>query len=249
MPDTILKSKNLTKEFGELVAVDHLDIAFSDDEICAVIGPNGAGKTTLFNLLCGVLSPSEGTITYKGNDITSLSVVDTARQGLVRSYQTANLFQELTVSENVRTAAQQNYSKYNFWKSIEDIPGLSQDVSEILQFLRLADVGNKEVSELSHGERRTLEIAVALGSEPDMILMDEPTSGISPEETEQITNTIEKIAADIPVVVVEHKMSVVRRVADRIVVLHNGQKLAEGPPEQIRDDERVREVYLQEETV
>lgn len=249
MGQTVLKTENLTKEFKGLIAVDDLSVSFEQDHLYAIIGPNGAGKTTFFNLLSGVLDPTTGTIRFKGEDITTCSLEEVAQKGLARSYQTNNLFNELTAFENIRIAAQSKFNGYNFWADIDDIPELNDRTEELLQRLNLTEARENLVSELSHGERRTLEIAVALGTDPDFLLMDEPTSGISPEETDKITDIIDRIADDIPVVVVEHKMSVVRRIADQIVVLHNGKKIAEGPPEVVRNNAQVREVYLQEKKI
>lgn len=249
MGQVLLETKNLSKVFGGLNAVDNVSVAFEEDQLYAVIGPNGAGKTTFFNLLAGTFKPTSGEILYKNEDITSLSLEEVARRGLARSYQTNNLFGSLTALENIRIAAQTKFKGYNFWSDVDDIPELNERADKLLNYLNLEDARDSIVSELSHGERRTLEIAVALGTDPDFLLMDEPTSGISPEETDQITDVIDLIADDIPVVVVEHKMSVVRRIADRIIVLHDGKIIAEGPPQTVRENEQVREVYLQEKQI
>lgn len=244
MVDPILETSNLTKEFDGLVAVDDVSVSFMPDELYAIIGPNGAGKTTFFNLVTGVLQPTRGSIRFNGDDITDLSVRDVARRKLIRSYQITQIFEGLSVVENVRIAVQSDHQAYNFWKDISDIPELTERAEEILREVGLEDKREVQAGNLSHGEQRTLEIAIALGSDPEMLLLDEPSSGMSPEETTEVIELIDSLATRLPIVLIEHKMSVVRQVADEILVLHNGEVLAFGPPDEIQEDERVREVYL-----
>jgi len=244
MPKPILETSNLTKEFDGLVAVDDVSVSFVSDNLYAIIGPNGAGKTTFFNLVTGVLQPTRGSIRFKRDDITDLSVRDVARRKLVRSYQITQIFEGLSVVENVRIAVQSDHQAYNFWKDISDIPELTDRAEEILREVGLEDKRDVPAGNLSHGEQRTLEIAIALGSDPEMLLLDEPSSGMSPEETSEVIELIDSLATRLPIVLIEHKMSVVRQVADEILVLHNGEVLAFGSPDEIQRDDRVREVYL-----
>lgn len=243
MRSPILEVDGLTRKFGGFTAVNHVTTTF-EDEICAIIGPNGAGKTTFFNLLTGVLEPTSGRIVFQGEDITAMSPEDIARQGLMRSFQITQLFEDLTTLENVRVAVQSTTGSYNFWRSIDDYPELTNRAEELLTRVGMEGKRDQLAANLSHGEQRTLEIAVALGTDPDLLLLDEPSSGMSPEETNDVIELLGALGRDIPIVLVEHKMGVVREVADRIVVLHRGEIIADGPPDVVRQDEQVRTVYL-----
>ena len=241
---TILRVENLRKQFEGIVAVDDVTAEFREDELHAIIGPNGAGKTTFFNLLTGALEPTSGTITFRGEDITHAKASDIARRGLIRSYQVTKLFDGLTVLENVAVAVQSNENAYNFWG--EASPAVTERAREILDRVDLSAKADSLASNLSHGEQRTLEIAVALGTDPELLLLDEPTSGMSPEETREVIELVGELREEFPVVLIEHKMSVVNEVADRILVLHNGKKIADDAPEAVRSDPEVRRVYLGE---
>lgn len=240
----ILQTDALRKEFDGLVAVNDISVDFAEDELCSIIGPNGAGKTTFFNLLTGTLPPTSGTVTFKGMDITNLGASDIAREGLTRSYQITQLFQNITAFENVYIAAQTNYNPYNFWSNVDDFPDIEEDAMDALEQVGLVDKHDSIAANLSHGEQRTLELAIALGSDPEMLLLDEPTAGMSAEETQSMITLIGELAEDLPIVLVEHKMSVVMSVSDRVVVLHNGEKIADGTPDHVRADSEVQRVYL-----
>lgn len=247
MGEVILETKHLTKQFGGLVATDDVSLEFDTDSLHAIIGPNGAGKTTLFNLLTGTLKPTDGEVLFRGEKITGLEPEKIARRGLIRSYQNTELFDSLTVFENIRLAAQVGASNpFNFWSDVETLEKPLARTREIVQRLDLEDKQDDKVSNLSHGERRVLEIGVTLGSDPDLLLLDEPTAGMSSEETQQMMELIVELSQNTPIVFIEHKMSVVMGVADRIIVLHDGQKLADGRPSEIQENERVKEVYLGE---
>jgi branched-chain amino acid transport system ATP-binding protein len=240
----MLRTENLSKTFSSLTAVDDISVEFGEDEVVAIIGPNGAGKTTFFNLLTGALSPSSGTISFKGEDITSHTPEQVAASGLVRSYQVTTVFEELSVLENVQIAVQTRHNYYNMWRKASGFSDVISDAEEILDDVGLLKKRDVTASSLSHGELRTLDIAVALGTDPDMLLLDEPTSGMSTTETSEMTELIEDLSTSLPTVVVEHKMDVVTTLADRIVVLHQGSILADGAPEEVKKDEEVRRVYL-----
>ena len=244
MDEPLLQTQGVTKEFDGLFAVDDLSFSFDSDLLYAIIGPNGAGKTTLFNLLTGALKPTAGSITFAGEDVTDLSMEQVARRGLVRSYQISQLFEEMTVHENVRVAVQSDHSVFDCWSQIDDDEEINARTAEVLEQVGLSHRADELASSLSHGEQRTLEIAVALGTDPDLLLLDEPSSGMSPEETTDVIQLIGELASTQPIVFIEHKMSVVREVADRILVLHNGQKIAEGTPADVREDAEVQRVYL-----
>lgn len=247
MGDIILQTEDVRKEFDGLVAVDDVSLAVEDDELCSIIGPNGAGKTTFFNLLTGALKPTSGTITFRDEDITDDDPADIAEAGLIRSYQITQLFDEISALENVSIAVQPDHSMYNFWKKTSAYPEVEEKAMEILERLELEHLAEEIPANMSHGEQRTLELAVALGADPDMLLLDEPTAGMSAEETNEMIGLVNDIADDLPVVLVEHKMSVVMSVSDRIVVLHNGSKMADNSPEEVRADKEVQRVYLGEE--
>lgn len=240
----LLETDSLTKRYGRFVAVSDLSVSFYEDEVCAIIGPNGAGKTTLFNLITGGTASSDGRVVFKGTDITDLDPHEIAREGLIRSFQVTNVFDELTVSENLQVALLSNRTQFDVWNNIHQMDSVSERAIEILDRVGLADQRDKPASQLGHGDQRMLELAVTLGKEPNMLLLDEPSSGMSSAETAEMVDIIGNIGEDIPIVLVEHKMSLVKSVADRLLVLHNGELLAEGDPETVRNNEQVQRVYL-----
>lgn len=244
MGSSILSIRDLTKTFEGITAVDRLTVEFSPDEIHAIIGPNGAGKTTTFNLITGGLTPTSGTIFFRGKDITGEPAHKISDQGLVRSFQITSIFENLPVLANVNIAVRSNYNPYKFWRRADANQEINERSMEILQRLNLDEKADALAANLSHGEQRVLEIALALGTDPDMLLFDEPTAGMSPEETMEMVDLINQLGESIPVVLTEHKMSVVMTVADRITVLHNGRLLASGSPDEIRANDEVQRVYL-----
>lgn len=241
--NAILRVEGLTKRFEGIVAVDSVTAEFYDNELHAIIGPNGAGKTTFFNLLTGALSPTEGSIVFDEADITDSDPSEIARRGLIRSYQVTKLFDGLTVLENVAIAVQSRSDSYNFWSDPD--PVVTERARDVLARVDLTAKADALASSLSHGEQRTLEIAVTLGTAPKLLLLDEPTSGMSPEETQDIIELVDELQVDFPMILIEHKMSVVNEVADQVMVLHNGQKLADDEPSAIQQNEEVRRVYLE----
>jgi ABC-type branched-subunit amino acid transport system ATPase component len=244
--EPLLRTEQLTKAFGGLTAVNRVDFAIRRGELRAVIGPNGAGKTTFFNVLTGVLPPSSGRIVFKGRDVTGLPAHAVSRLGVARSYQITNIFGDLTVFENVRIAAQSRVTHYRCWGSAERLTSVTARAEEILRLLGLVSKRHVRAAELSHGEQRYLEIGIALATDPDFLLLDEPTAGMSPDETRRTAEFVRKLAGRVTIVLVEHDMEVVMGVSDRITVLNYGQVLAEGTPAQIRDNADVRRVYLRD---
>jgi ABC-type branched-subunit amino acid transport system ATPase component/ABC-type branched-subunit amino acid transport system permease subunit len=242
----LLESRGLTKTFGGLTAVNRVDFQVRPGELRSVIGPNGAGKTTFFNLLTGVLPPSSGSILFKGRDITGLPAHAVSRLGIARSYQVTNIFGDLTVFENIRIAAQSRVTHYRFWGSADSLVTVTARAEEILQHLGLASKRHVRGAELSHGEQRYLEIGIALATEPDFLLLDEPTAGMSPDETQRTAAFVRRLAGHVTIVVVEHDMEVVMGISDRITVLNYGEILAEGTPAEIRENADVRRVYLRD---
>jgi ABC-type branched-subunit amino acid transport system ATPase component len=242
----LLESQGLAKVFGGLTAVNGVDFQVRRGELRSVIGPNGAGKTTFFNLLTGVLPPSKGRILFKGRDITNLPAHAVSRLGIARSYQVTNIFGDLSVFENIRIAAQSRVTHYRCWGNADRLRAVNERAEEILRLLGLGAKRHVRGAELSHGEQRYLEIGIALATEPDFLLLDEPTAGMSPEETQRTAAFVRKLAGHVTIVLVEHDMEVVMGISDRITVLNYGEVLAEGTPAEIRDNPDVRRVYLRD---
>src|SRR5262249_37494571 len=216
----LLESPGLTQEVGGLVAVNAVDFRIRRGELRAVIGPNGAGKTTFFNMLTGVLHPSRGRIVFKGRDITWLPAYAVSRLGIARSYQVTNIFGDLSVFENVRIAAQSRVTHYGCGRDADRLVGVNHRADDILRLLGLEAKRNLPAAALSHGEQRYLEIGIALATDPDFLLLDEPTAGMSPEETGRTATFIRKLAGQLTIVLVEHDMEVVMGISDRITVLN-----------------------------
>jgi branched-chain amino acid transport system ATP-binding protein len=226
------------------MAVLDVDFTVRAGELRSIIGPNGAGKTTFFRLVSGEMSPSSGGIRFKGKDITGLPQHRISRLGIVKSYQITSIFPHLTVRENVRVAAQAATATYNFWSTARSLRAVADRTDRVLADVGLADRCEQLAAHLSHGEKRHLEIGIALATEPELLLLDEPTAGMSPEETEATMRLIDEIARGRTVILVEHNMKLVMKISHRITVFHQGQILAEGTPEEIRANERVQQVYL-----
>ncbi|QDX39366.1 ABC transporter ATP-binding protein [Salarchaeum sp. JOR-1] len=245
----MLRATDLTKRFGGLVAVDHVDFELGDGELCSLIGPNGAGKTTFFNLLTGALEPSNGRIELRSDgewrDLTGASPAATAQHGLHRSYQITNVFPERTVLENVRVAAQAHGP--NSWRGWRNAAGFDEHVAEAHRILERVSLDNQAhvvASALSHGEKRQLEVGIALAGDPDVLLLDEPNAGVSSESVDRIIDLIADVATDHAVLLVEHNMDIVMNVSDRIVVLNQGAVIADDDPESVRNDPDVQRAYL-----
>ena len=241
----ILAAEDLTKEFKGFFAVDGVNLSIKRGSIHALIGPNGAGKTTCFNLLTKFLPPTRGRITYKGQDITAMSPADIARLGMVRSFQISAVFPHLTAIENVRIALQrQRGDSFDFWRSERVLNAFNDRASELLADVGLTEFSNIQAVELPYGRKRALEIATTLALDPEMLLLDEPTAGMTPEDVERVAALIKRIAANRTVLMVEHNLSVVSTISDTITVLARGKVLAEGNYETVSKDPRVVEAYI-----
>jgi branched-chain amino acid transport system ATP-binding protein len=240
----LLRTERLTRAFGSLMAVDRVDVAIRVGELRSIIGPNGAGKTTLFRLISGETTPTAGRIFFRERDITGLPQHAVARLGIAKSDQITNVFPHLTVHENVRVAVQGPGHAFDFWSRADRLASAQTRAAELLHTVGLAAKPGQLAAHLSHGEKRHLEIAIALASDPALLLLDEPTAGMSPEETDATMRLIRELAAGRTVILVEHKMKVVMKISDRITVLHQGQVLAEGTPDEIRANDRVQQTYL-----
>lgn len=242
----LLETVGLTKSFGSLLAVDRVDFALSEGEVRAVIGPNGAGKTVLLHLLSGLLAPSQGRIYLDGADVSRLDIVDRVGRGVSRSFQVTNLFPNLTVADNVRLAAQRRTGGRSAWWAPSSRPAVAGRVRALLDLVGIGSAAALYPPQLAHGDQRHLEIALALAPGPRLLLLDEPTAGMSLGETGRTTALIRRINRDegITIVIVEHDMRLILELAQRITVLDHGRVLAEGAPRDIAADPRVKAAYL-----
>ncbi len=244
----ILQLRGLGKSFGETAIIRGIDLELARGERRALIGPNGAGKSTLFHLISGNLTPSAGTISFQGRDITHWAPQRINRLGLARSFQITNIFPKLTVFENIRLAVlRQQPQPTAFWRRLDRLPGLREATDALLERVRLQERAAGLAGELSYSEQRSLEIAMTLASDPQLILLDEPMAGMSGEETDYTMELIREVTAGRALLIVEHDMDVIFKLADRISVLVYGQVVATGTPEEIRRDQGVREAYLGEQ--
>jgi branched-chain amino acid transport system ATP-binding protein len=243
--DVILETRGLTKEFRGFTAVDGVDLIVRRGTIHALIGPNGAGKTTCFNLLTKFLTPTRGSIVYAGHDITPMKPADIARLGLVRSFQISAVFPHLTVLENVRIALQRKRGdSFDFWRSEAVLKSLDGRARELIDAVGLGEFVERRAVELPYGRKRALEIATTLALDPEMMLLDEPTAGMAAEDVDRIAVLIKSAAEGRTVLMVEHNLSVVADLSDRITVLARGQVLSEGDYQTVSRDPRVVEAYI-----
>jgi branched-chain amino acid transport system ATP-binding protein len=245
--DTLLRIKEIHKDFSGLKVLEGVNIAVRKGERHAVIGPNGAGKTTLFNIISGRFKPSGGSITFKNQDITGKPPHLLNRLGIARSFQITNVFQEITVFDNVRSGVRCHHGlRYHFFKKPDRAREINRKTEKIVEEMGLTDVSHVPASALSYGRQRALEIGITLSTEPELILLDEPTAGMTREETAGAIKMIDRVTAGRTLIIIEHDMDVVFSLADTISVLHYGSILASGPPEAIKNDQRVKDAYLGE---
>ncbi|MDH3663961.1 MAG: ABC transporter ATP-binding protein [Alphaproteobacteria bacterium] len=247
----MLSVANLTKRFGGLAAVDAVSFEVTEGEILSVIGPNGAGKSTLFKLITSFEQPTEGRITFKGDDITNLAPYTVARKGIVRTFQENTIFKEMTILETVVLAHHQQCRVtipgmiFRSAASCREEQGFTKSAIEILELLGMEGVAHERAGSLPHGHLRELGIAIALAARPVLLLLDEPFAGLNPDETRRGIEQVRRLRdTGMTVVLVEHDMAAVMTISDRIVVLNFGQMIADGTPEQIQQDEAVIEAYL-----
>ncbi|MGA2817215.1 MAG: ABC transporter ATP-binding protein [Xanthobacteraceae bacterium] len=240
-----LRLDHLNKSFGSLVVTDDVNLTIAAGERHVIIGPNGAGKTSLINQIGGQLRPNSGRISLKDQDITGSSPNRISRMGVARTFQRNNLFQNLSVTENIRLALEVHRGNpLNFFRPVGRDKSLSNRAGDLMAQVHLDGDGARLVRNLSYGEQRQLEIGVALAGEPELLLLDEPTSGMSPTETARMIDLIGTLPRTLSILMIEHDMKVVFSVADRITVLYYGKVLATGTPAEIQANGRVREVYL-----
>lgn len=243
--DIILETRHLTKEFKGFTAVDNVNVKIQRGHIHALIGPNGAGKTTVFNLLTKYLTPTSGQILFNGEDITGVEASAIARRGMVRSFQISAVFPRLTVRENVRIALQRKEgNSFHFWKSAKVLDALNDKAEALLDAVGLQQFAHVMTLDLSYGRKRALEIATTLALDPQMLLLDEPTQGMGHEDVSVVADLIKKVSANRTILMVEHNLQVVSKLADRITVLQRGAVLTEGNYATVSADPRVKEAYL-----
>jgi branched-chain amino acid transport system ATP-binding protein len=242
----ILSTQGLTKTYGALTAVDGVDWSLPAGQIRAIIGPNGAGKTTFFNLVAGVTEPTAGTIEYHGTDISALPSHERAQRGIVKTFQQMSIFEGATVFENIRISAQANESIYDPFSKASDLTGVNERAWRVLERLNLEADHDELVDNLSYGEQRKIEIGIALANDPGVLLLDEPTSGISSDSVGEIIDLLSELSADteLTIVITEHDLDVILDLAEQITVFHQGVVLAEGSPEQIMQNNEVQRVYI-----
>jgi len=243
-----LRTEKICKHFGGLKAVDQVDFKLEKCQLKSIIGPNGAGKTTLFNLIAGIHRPTDGKVFFEDREITHLPLHRISRVGIAKTYQITHIFPSLTVYENVRIAAQSRVTSFNFWDSTYHLREVNAKSLRILEQLGLIEKRKEIASTLSHGEHRYLEIGIALATDPKLLLLDEPTAGMSCAETNLCAQLIQRLNRELKlsILLVEHDMSVVMGISDEVLVLNEGKVLAEGTPRQVSDNAEVQRVYLGE---
>lgn len=241
----ILRTEDLTKRFGGLTAVNKVNLRVEEGHVHSIIGPNGAGKTTLFNMLTGEIPVSEGKIFFREKNITSLKPHHIVKARIGRSFQQNRLFGNLSVLENVRLAEHAHHrGNFNFTRHFLSFPDPTEKAWQVLEELGITDIAAKQAGELPHGQQRTLEVALALAADPLLLLLDEPTSGMSPDDSVRMVRLLRKIGNRLTMVVIEHNMNLVMSISSVITVLHQGMVIASGKPSEVEKDKRVREAYL-----
>jgi branched-chain amino acid transport system ATP-binding protein len=245
----ILETENLTKQFGGLTAVDEVSLAVEPGETRAIIGPNGAGKSTFINLVTGLLEPTAGSVVFNEEDVTNKDPHEIVQRGVSKSFQTASIFPELSVLENVQIAAiaaERGSFRFDFLRRRDRLEGVSGVAEEMLRSVDLWEFRETDAQNLPYGDKRRLEIAIALASKPELLFMDEPTAGMSPGETDATVELIERLKEDLDltIVLVEHDMEVIFSIADRIAVLNRGEIIADASPSAVESDPAVQEAYL-----
>ena len=242
---TILEVKDLYKHFGNLTAVNGINLSVDKGKRHAIIGPNGAGKTTLFNLLSGRFRPSQGQILFRGQDITGMPPYRISRLGIARSFQIINVFPQLSVFENIHAVLMsKHHIRYQFLRNLKKWKNVTEETFPLLEQIGLLDKKDVLAGFLSYGEQRALEVGLTIASDPELILLDEPTAGMSMDETRQAIKLIDRVTKGKTLVIIEHDMEVIFSLADLITVRQYGEVVTTGAPEEIRKDERVKEAYL-----
>ena len=247
-PQPLLELDRVSKRFGRVVVADELCLKVGATELLGLVGPNGAGKSTIFNLITGKYLPSKGNIFFKGQDITGTSPFKLNRHGMARSFQITNIFRTMTVFQNVRNAIlSKNKIRYNLFSRLDRMEFINRQTESVLEQIGLHERRDVMAGLLSYGQQRALEIGLTIATDPELILLDEPTAGMSSEETREAVKLIERVTEGKTLVIVEHDMEVVFSLANRISVIYYGEVLASGLPEEIRQNQKVKDAYLGEE--
>ncbi|SIR81141.1 amino acid/amide ABC transporter ATP-binding protein 1, HAAT family [Haladaptatus litoreus] len=245
----LLETENLTRQFGELVATDNVNLAVEAGEFRSVIGPNGAGKTTLFNLITGALFPTSGSVRFMDEEVSNLPPHERVRRGIGRSFQITTVFGGLSVRENVRLSAQamagESITAGNrMFRPADSFPEINERVDDVLSQIGLGARADEQAAALAYGDRRRLEIGLVLATDPQVVLLDEPTAGMSVEETQGTMALIDEVLADRTLLLIEHDIDLVMNVSDRITVLNRGKELATGTPQEVAENDEVQKAYL-----
>jgi branched-chain amino acid transport system ATP-binding protein len=242
----LIRTEGLTKAFGALTAVNGVTLEVEEGSLHSVIGPNGAGKTTFFNLLTGQLAPTSGRIVYDGRDIAGTPPHEIAHLGIARSFQRTSIFPTLSILDNVWLAAFARHDSWRglAWRRADRYPALTDKALGALKDVGLDAKATRPAREISHGEQRQLELAIALAASPRLLLLDEPAAGLSPDETQKMVALVRQLKGRYTIVLIEHKIDVVMSMSDRISVMHFGSVIAEGPPREIQRNAEVRRAYL-----
>lgn len=241
----LLRIENITLNIGGLHILRGVTAAIEEGQITSIIGPNGAGKTTLFNVITGRMAPTRGKVWFKEKDITNVPPYEIARSGIARSFQITNIFEEMTVFDNVAIAAQtRSPHRTSIFSQVSKDRSTAQEADAVLELIGLTPVKQKLARELSHGDQRRLEIGMSLAIGPDFLMLDEPTSGMSPAETAATIDLIRSLGKKVTICLIEHKMHLVMTVSDKIIVLNLGEKIAEGSPQDVAANDQVQRVYL-----
>lgn len=242
----LLEIKNITKSFYGIVAINNLSLDFEEGQLRCIIGPNGSGKTTLFNLITGYFQPTSGKVIFDGKDITKMSIPQISRLGICRKFQNPNTFGDLTVEDNLRVAAISEHKLMRFFKRSDD-DGVLEQIDRVLQTIELSEKREWRAESLSHGEKQWLEIGMVLIKKPRIILLDEPTAGMTRQETSKTSELIRNIGCSTTCIVIEHDLDFIRSLNGRVTVLNRGELLAEGTYDGIAANREVRDVYLGDE--
>lgn len=242
----IVSTHSLTKSFSGLMAVNDVSWELRKNQTMGVVGPNGAGKSTFFNLITGVLSPTSGKIRFQGEDITSMRPDKIVRKGIAKTFQTNNLFADETVEDNIKIAAQSTHSRYDLFRRADSLSAVDETTDRLIHQLGLEELRTEIVETLSHGDQRKVEIGLTLATDPEVIFLDEPTSGVSNEEMDELGDVFASLIddGDYTVVLIEHNIDFLMELVDEITVLHEGEILIQDKPESVMENDRVQNVYL-----
>jgi len=250
MSEVILETENLCKSFGALTAVDNVSIEVFSNSLISVIGPNGAGKTTLFNLITGKYQPSKGSIYFRDTCLDDLPEHKRVHQGIAKSFQITSIYPEMSVRKNIQLAVQSGeLSVIDHLRQADKMDNIIEEANRIVRQIGLTNLADSKAENLSHGDKRRLDIGITIGTAPELLLLDEPMAGMGPEEGKMIRQLVSDLSDDLTVMMIEHDVDAVMDISDRIIVMESGQIIAQGTPDQIAENERVQKAYLRRKQV